>query len=130
MTLSIENIRRHLANPQVWGFGVSVIVMALLSIAFFYPDAIEGNTLRQADMQQGIANGQEAALYAQATGDKALWTNALFSGMPTFQISPSYSSNSLFDWLNDVYGLWLPSPANLLFMMMMLMKVGLEECQL
>ena len=130
MTLSIENIRRHLANPQVWGFGVSVIVMALLSIAFFYPDAIEGNTLRQADMQQGIANGQEAALYAQATGDKALWTNALFSGMPTFQISPSYSSNSLFDWLNDVYGLWLPSPANLLFMMMMGMLILLYAMRL
>jgi hypothetical protein len=38
--------------------------------------------------------------------------------MPTFQISPSYPSNSLFDWLNSVYGLWLPAPANLLFMMM------------
>lgn len=69
-------------------------------------------------MQQGAANGQEAAEYYAQTGEKALWTNSLFGGMPTFQISPEYESNRLFMWINDVYGLGLPSPANLLFMMM------------
>ena len=57
-------------------------------------------------------------MYYDATGEKALWTDALFGGMPTFQISPNYPSNDLFTWLNRVYGLGLPSPSNLLFMMM------------
>lgn len=114
----MDKIISFLKRPQVWGFFVSVAVMAIISLAFFYPDDFEGNTLRQADMQQGAANGQEALVYEQETGEKALWTNSLFSGMPTFQISPSYPSNALFTWLNDVYGLWLPAPANLLFMMM------------
>lgn len=105
-------------EPQVWGFFLSVAILAIISIAFFYPDAVEGNTLRQADMQQGAANGQEALSFYEATGEKALWTNSLFGGMPTFQISPTYPSNALFDWLNSVYGLGLPSPSNLLFMMM------------
>ena len=92
-------------EPQVWGFFLSVAILAIISIAFFYPDAVEGNTLRQADMQQGAANGQEALSFYESTGEKALWTNSLFGGMPTFQISPTYPSNALFDWLNSVYGL-------------------------
>lgn len=112
-------------NSQVWGFFVSMAVMAVISVAFFYPDNMDGGSLRQADMQQGIANGHEAQVYEQATGEKTLWTNSLFGGMPTFQIAPSYPSNALFTWLNDVYGLWLPEPSNLLFMMMMGMLIML-----
>ncbi|MCD8387761.1 MAG: YfhO family protein [Bacteroidales bacterium] len=115
----MDKISLWIKRPQVWGFFLSVAVMALIAIAFFYPDNFEGNSLMQADMQQGAANGREAQEYEAATGVKALWTNSLMSGMPTFQISPSYPSNSLFTWLNRVYGLWLPSPSNLLFMMML-----------
>ena len=110
-------------NSQVWGFFVSVVIMAAISLAFFYPGNFDGGVLRQADMQQGMANGHEAQQYYEATGEKALWTNSLFSGMPTFQISPQYPSNALFDWLNAVYGLGLPSPSNLLFMMMLGMLI-------
>lgn len=105
-------------SKQFLTFIASLAVMAAISFAYFYPDAAEGNVLRQGDMMQGKAIGQETAAYAEATGIKSWWTGSLFSGMPTFQISPSYSSNSLFDWITTVYGLGLPSPANLLFMMM------------
>ncbi len=114
----ITKVSELLKKPQVWGFLVSVAILALISLAFFYPDNFEGNSLRQPDMQQGAANGHEGAVYEAETGEKALWTNSLFGGMPTFQISPSYPSNSLFTWLNTVYGLGLPAPSNLLFMMM------------
>ncbi len=118
MNIYIQKAASWLRRPRVWGFFLSTVIMAVIAIAFFAPDNFEGNTLRQADMQQGVANGQEAALYYQSTGEKALWTNSLLGGMPTFQISPSYPSNSMFEWLNNVYGLWLPAPSNLLFMMM------------
>lgn len=114
----MEKLKELFKRPQVWGFFVSVAVLAVIALAFFYPDNFEGNTLRQPDMQQGAANGHEGAVFEQQTGEKALWTNALMSGMPTFQISPSYPSNSLFTWLNTVYGLGLPAPSDLLFMMM------------
>lgn len=114
----MDKIKNWIKQPQVWGFFVSMAVMAAVALAFFYPDNFEGNSLMQADMQQGAANGHEAQAYAHATGEKALWTNSLMSGMPTFQISPSYPSNALFTWINDLYGLWLPAPSNLLFMMM------------
>lgn len=122
MSVSVSQIKTNLlkfvTGRQTIGFIISVVVMAVISIAFFYPDNFEGNDLRQNDVVQGIANGQEVKEYREATGEQSLWTNSLFSGMPTFQISPVYPSNSLFTWFKGVYGLGLPSPSNLLFMMM------------
>lgn len=114
----MEKLTSWLRRPQVWGFFLSMAVMAIISIVYFAPDNFDGNSLMQSDMQQGSAIGHEGQAYQQDTGEKALWTNSIFSGMPTFQISPSYPSNALFNWINQLYGLFLPSPSNLLFMMM------------
>ncbi len=98
----------------------SVVVIVAIALAFFWPDAVEGNVLRQHDMLQGAANGQELVEFrADNPGETSWWTNSLFSGMPAFQISPSYGSTALFSWLNSLYGLFLPQPANLLCMMML-----------
>ena len=115
-----QTIKEYVSRPQVWGFFVSIAVIALLAVAFFHPDAPAGNQLRQHDMQQGAAIGQEVKAFLEANpgSEEPRWTNALFSGMPTFQISPSYPSDSLFSWITTLYGAGLPSPSNLLFMMM------------
>ncbi|MDE6065752.1 MAG: YfhO family protein [Duncaniella sp.] len=99
-------------------FIVCVVAIAAVAFAFFYPDAMQGNELRQHDMQQGIANSHEVAQYAATTGDTPRWTGSLFSGMPTFQIAVKYPSTRLFGWVNTVMGLGLPSPSSLLAMMM------------
>lgn len=98
---------------------LAVVFMAIISIAFFYPDAIDGKVLSQHDIQQGLANGHEGQVFAEETGESTRWTNSLFSGMPNFQIAPSYSSTPLLQWITRAYGLWLPSPSNLLFAMML-----------
>ncbi len=114
-----QNFTALWRQPQFYGFFISLAACALLALAYFYPDATMGNELRQHDMQQGAAIGQEVKAYVEATGDEApRWTNSLFSGMPTFQISPTYPSDGLFSWITKVYGMGLPSPSNLLFMMM------------
>lgn len=103
---------------RIFLIAAAVALMALLAVAFFYPDDVDGRTLSQHDMQQGLANGHEGQEFKEQTGEATRWTNSLFGGMPTFQISPSYEANSLLDWITRAYGLWLPSPANLLFAMM------------
>lgn len=108
---------------------LSVVVLAVVSLVYFYPDALQGNVLRQNDTLQGIAIGHECQQYAAETGDVSRWTNSLFSGMPTFQISPTYESTGLISWINKVYGLGLPSPANLLFMMMIGFFILLMACR-
>ena len=114
----MQRIVSKIKNPQFYGFITSIAILVAISFFYFYPDVVQGNELRQYDMQQGAANGQEAKEYYEATGEKSMWTNSLFSGMPTFQISPYYESNDLFSWINDIMGFGLPAPANLLFMMM------------
>ena len=93
-------------------------LLAVVAIVFFYPDDVQGNVLQQHDMMQGTANGQEGKAFHEATGETTRWTNSLFGGMPNFQIAPSYPANALLTWIGNAYMLWLPSPANLLFAMM------------
>ncbi len=112
-------------RPPVWGTLVSIAVMAIVAIAFFYPDNFDGNVLSQEDVRQGIANGEEARAFQEATGETTRWTNSLFSGMPTFQISPSYPSDGLFKWINGVYSLGLPGCSGLVMMMMLGMYIML-----
>lgn len=97
----------------------AVVIMAVIALAFFYPDATEGRVLQQNDMTQGMANGQEVKQYAEQTGHTSRWTNSLFGGMPNFQIAPSYDSAPMLQWIGKVYSLGLPSPANLVFIMML-----------
>ncbi len=99
-------------------FILGLAVIAVTAFLFFYPDASQGNLLRQHDMQQGIAIGQEVKAFTEATGETSRWTNSLFSGMPNFQIAPSYPSTGLYKWINTVMGLGLPSPSSLIAMMM------------
>lgn len=105
-------------KKKIPGILGSLIVIAIISMAYFYPDAIDGNILNQHDMVQGLAMGHEAAQYKAETGHTPLWTNAAFSGMPTYQNSPHYASTGMFSWIAKAYGLFLPHPANLLAMMM------------
>ena len=125
----LKGIVAMLKSKQTLFTLLSVVIMAVVSLAYFYPDAMVGNVLRQNDTLQGAAIGHECAQYAEATGEVSRWTNSLFSGMPTFQISPSYESTGLISWIQGVYGLWLPSPANLLFMMMIGFFVLMLACR-
>lgn len=106
-------------NSKIIGVIISVAVIAIISWMFFYPDAMQGNELRQHDMQQGAAIGQEVKAFSEETGEMSRWTNSLFSGMPNFQIAPSYPSNDLISWIGKAYSLWFPSPVNLIFIMML-----------
>ena len=97
----------------------AALLLAVVAFMFFFPDAMEGRVLQQHDIQQGIANGQEGKAFAEATGESTRWTNSLFGGMPNFQIAPSYPANKFLSWIQSVFMLGLPSPANLLFGMML-----------
>ncbi|MDE6792193.1 MAG: hypothetical protein K2J48_03825, partial [Muribaculaceae bacterium] len=97
---------------------LAALLLAVVALLFFFPDDIEGNVLRQHDTMQGIANGQEGKAFNEATGETTRWTDALFGGMPNFQIAPSYPANDALTFVGRAFSLWLPSPANLLFAMM------------
>ncbi len=104
---------------QIIYTGLAALLLAVVAFFFFYPDAMQGRVLQQHDIQAGLANGQEGKLFHERTGEITRWTDALFGGMPTYQINPSYPANSWLGWITSLYTLWLPSPANLLFGLML-----------
>ena len=87
---------------------LAVVLFALLAFAYFYPADTEGRILYQHDTSAGVGAGQESLDYMNRTGERPRWTNALFSGMPTYQLSPSYDSTSVLKTAEKAYHLWLP----------------------
>ncbi len=113
LSLGLKNL---IGNREIHKILAGIVILAAVALLYFSTSL--GEVLQQSDMRQGIANGQEAKEFFEQTGEKTCWTNSLFSGMPTFQIAPSYNSTKFVTALQSVYGLGLPSPVNLLFMMM------------
>lgn len=112
-------LKQFFTSKQFLHGVIAVAVFAIISVVYFSPDVFEGNVLRQHDMQQGAAIGEEVRQFTAETGETSRWTNSLFGGMPNFQISPSYESTAWFSWIGKVLGLGLPNPANLLMIMML-----------
>lgn len=67
----------------------------------------------------GAGAGQEAKEDHERTGERTRWTNALFGGMPTYQMSPSYDSTEPLTFVQKVYHLFLPNYVWLTFIMML-----------
>lgn len=85
-----------------------ILLFAVISFAYFYPADIEGRILYRHDSSAGRGLGEEAREFKEQTGEITRWTNSAFSGMPTYQSSPSYSSASSLTQVMDAYHLWLP----------------------
>ena len=96
-------------NLKIWLPDIlAVVLFAVISFAYFFPADIEGRILYRHDSSAGRGAGQEATEYQQRTGERTRWTNALFSGMPNYQLAPSYNSTSTLQQVEKAYHLWLP----------------------
>ena len=70
------------------------IVFLVISVVYMYP-ALEGKNLHQGDIVQYKGSAKEIADFREETGQEALWTNSMFSGMPAYLISTKFKSNLL-----------------------------------
>lgn len=86
-----------------------VIVIILANILYFLPQ-FEGKIVRQGDIIQHVGMSKEATDYREKTGEEALWTNSMFGGMPTYQIS-ARPANNLLRYVENAGQLFLPRPA-------------------
>ena len=87
---------------------LAVLLFAVLAFAYFFPADIEGRILYRHDASAGRGAGQEGIEYMQKTGERSRWTNALFGGMPTYQMAPSYHSTDKLSTMTKIYHLFLP----------------------
>ena len=87
---------------------LAVLLFAVLAFAYFFPADIEGRILYRHDASAGRGAGQEGIEYMQKTGERSRWTNALFGGMPTYQMAPSHHSTDKLSTMTKIYHLFLP----------------------
>ena len=94
---------------------VVILVFAIISFAYFLVPVTQGKILFQHDASAGVGSAQELTEYQNRTGETTRWTNSIFGGMPTYQMSPSYQSTDGLSQVMNAYHLWLPDNVWFLF---------------
>lgn len=69
-----------------------ICIFIILSCIYFSP-VFQGKALYQGDVLEAKAMQREIMSIKEATGTAPLWTNAMFGGMPSFQIWTQYPAN-------------------------------------
>ena len=90
---------------KIWPDALVVVVLLLVSVCYFIGPLSQGLTLGGHDYQAAVGQGQEQAEYLQQTGEQTRWTNAIFSGMPTYQTAPSYQATRALGIFSHIYAL-------------------------
>ncbi|MBT3208676.1 MAG: YfhO family protein [Bacteroidetes bacterium] len=96
-------------------FLISIIIFLLISVIYFNP-ILQGKRLKQGDIVNWQGAAQEIVEHRNETGEEPLWTNSMFGGMPSFQISTLYPSNLVKYVDRFVFRLNLPRPADYIFL--------------
>ena len=94
------------------------LAIFLTSCVIYFSPQLEGKVVVQGDYVQYKGMAQEAAEYKAQTGENTLWTNAMFGGMPTYQINASAEGN-LLQYLNRVLELGINRPIGRFFLSML-----------
>ena len=101
--MNIPNISKK-CLPDI----LAIVLFVLISVAYFFVPMTRGEVLGSGDNSAGKGLGRDVQEYYQKTGETSRWTNSVFSGMPTYQIAPSYKSTTALGKVESLYHLWLP----------------------
>ncbi|GJM36037.1 MAG: membrane protein [Saprospiraceae bacterium] len=107
MNLSFKKILPHL---------VALATFMILSMAYFSPQ-LDGKKVQQGDVMQYLGMSQEVREYKEKTGETSLWTNAMFGGMPTYQIN-TVSAGNMLKKVEAIGRLGIKPPIGQFFLMM------------
>jgi hypothetical protein len=85
---------------------VALLLFIVLSFTYFMP-VLEGKVLPQLDNSHAIGMSKELVDHEKLTGEKSMWTNSMFGGMPAYQIRGD-STKNIFSYLNRYTRMGLP----------------------
>ncbi len=110
----IIEIIRSMKIKQMWPYLLAIFIFLIMSVAYVSP-ILEGRLLIQPDIINWQGMAKEILDFRAETGEEALWTNSMFGGMPAYQISVNWANN-VADFFHDIMTLWLPRPADMIFL--------------
>lgn len=93
---------------------IAIVVFLVVAVIYCKP-ALEGKVLSQHDISHWKGAFQQSEEYKETHGHYPLWTNALFSGMPTFQIG-GVAANYASGYFHNIITLGLPEPIQFFFL--------------
>lgn len=93
---------------------VAVAIFLLVTIFFFNPVFFDNRTLEQHDIQMFKGSAKSIQDYREQTGEEALWATSMFSGMPAYLVSVSWSNEAVL-FLKRIFSAALPHPINNIF---------------
>ncbi|MDP1747134.1 MAG: hypothetical protein Q8L90_16280, partial [Bacteroidota bacterium] len=105
----MKNINLKVLVPVI----AAIVIFIVLTLGYFSP-VLKGKAIIQSDMVSHKGMSKEANDFREQYQKEALWTNSMFGGMPTYQISMQYPNN-LVQYVRIAFNVWLPSPANIVF---------------
>ena len=99
---------------------IVILLFVVISFLYFAPAVIDGREIAQHDSLAAIGQGQEQRDYMERhNGERSRWNISMFSGMPSYQMSPTYDSTKPQDLAKKAYSLFLPNYVYLLFIMLL-----------
>lgn len=104
-----KNSRMRFNLSAVLPHAAALAVFLLVSAFYFLPQ-FSGKVISQGDIIGYKGMSEELRQYKAKTGEDALWTNSMFSGMPSYQINTISSGNQV-KKLERVVRLFLAPPA-------------------
>ena len=94
---------------------IAVFIFLIIAVVYCLP-VFQGMVVSQHDMLGTRGMTQQSIEFFEKNGNYPLWTNAMFGGMPTFQILFAAKYNIGILWIHNLFTLFLPSPACLFFL--------------
>ncbi|GLR16213.1 YfhO family protein [Portibacter lacus] len=70
----------------------ALAIFMFLAVVYFNPQ-LEGKKLPMGDITSFLGMSKEATDFEKETGEQTLWTNSMFGGMPTYQITARQKNN-------------------------------------
>jgi len=98
--------------PKVTPHIVAILLFTIISFFYFKP-VLEGKQLIGHDTESWMCMAKETIDHNESHDDVTLWTNSMFGGMPTYQISMKQPYN-LIKYLEDIIHIYPNTIYNLM----------------
>ncbi|MBL7932107.1 MAG: hypothetical protein JNL60_09395, partial [Bacteroidia bacterium] len=99
---------------KILPYAAAIAVFAILTLVYFKP-LLSGKVLPQHDIAMHKGMSKEIMDFREKYNSEPLWTNSMFGGMPSYQVSPKYPGNWLGP-LDQLFKLYLPHPGSYVFL--------------
>lgn len=82
-------------TKKLLSYLLPLLVIIIVNLIYFLPQ-FNGKVIKQGDQVQWKGMANESLEYEKKSGEKTLWTNSMFGGMPTYQINTMVDNNLVY----------------------------------